>query len=50
MSRPVLSSDRIAETADMFDPATTARVIGMQNIVPVVATIVSYATFSVVAV
>lgn len=44
------SRGELAETADMFDPATTARVIGMQNVVPVVATIASYATFSVLAV
>jgi PiT family inorganic phosphate transporter len=36
------------ETEELFDPATTARVVLMQNLVPVLATLASYLTFTVV--
>jgi hypothetical protein len=35
----------IPRGADLFDPATTARVVVMQNIVPAIATIGAYLTF-----
>ncbi|MFA9502818.1 anion permease [Natrinema sp. H-ect1] len=37
--------ERIPRASDLFDPATTARVVLMQNIVPVIATVGAYATF-----
>ncbi|MFD1565320.1 anion permease [Haloarchaeobius amylolyticus] len=37
--------ERIPSAADLFDPATTARVVLMQNVVPLIATIGAYATF-----
>ncbi|RQG97466.1 inorganic phosphate transporter [Natrarchaeobius oligotrophus] len=37
--------ERIPKASDLFDPATTARVVLMQNVVPAVATIGAYATF-----
>jgi PiT family inorganic phosphate transporter len=37
--------DDIPAAADLFDPATTGRVILMQNLVPVLATVGAYATF-----
>ncbi|AEH35866.1 inorganic phosphate transporter [Halopiger xanaduensis] len=38
-------SERIPSAADLFNPATTARVVLMQNVVPAIATIGAYATF-----
>ncbi|MFB6300547.1 MAG: anion permease [Halobacteriales archaeon] len=35
----------IPETADLFDPSTTGRVIVMQNVVPILSTVGSYVTF-----
>jgi PiT family inorganic phosphate transporter len=35
----------IPAAADLFDPATTGRVVLMQNLVPVIATVGAYATF-----
>jgi PiT family inorganic phosphate transporter len=35
----------IPSAADLFDPATTARVVLMQNVVPLIATIGAYLTF-----
>jgi len=35
----------IPSTAELFDPETTARVIVMQNVVPVIATVGAYLTF-----
>ena len=35
-------------TSDLFDPETTVRVIVMQNVVPIVATVGSYLTFLVI--
>jgi PiT family inorganic phosphate transporter len=35
----------IPSAADLFDPGTTARVVLMQNVVPVIATIGAYLTF-----
>ncbi len=37
--------ERIPSAADLFDPATTARVVLMQNVVPLIATIGAYVTF-----
>ncbi|QRV16942.1 inorganic phosphate transporter [Haloterrigena salifodinae] len=37
--------DRVPSAADLFDPATTARVVLMQNVVPMIATVGAYATF-----
>ncbi|MHB9288188.1 anion permease [Halobacteriales archaeon Cl-PHB] len=37
--------DDIPEATDLFDPSTTARVVLMQNVVPVIATVGSYLTF-----
>ncbi len=37
--------EEVPSASDLFDPSTTARVIVMQNVVPIVATIGSYATF-----
>ncbi|MDQ2051863.1 inorganic phosphate transporter [Natronolimnohabitans sp. A-GB9] len=37
--------ERIPKASDLFDPATTARVVLMQNVVPAIATIGAYATF-----
>ena len=39
--------DDIPSAADLFDPTTTARVILMQNAVPVLSTVGSYVTFAV---
>ncbi|MFW6003734.1 MAG: anion permease [Halanaeroarchaeum sp.] len=36
----------IPSAADLFDPATTGRVIVMQNVVPIISTLGAYATFS----
>jgi PiT family inorganic phosphate transporter len=36
----------IPKTADLFRPATTARVLGMQNVVPIVATAGSFLAFT----
>ncbi len=41
------SPDDIPRASDLFDPATTARVILMQNLVPAVATVGAYAAFRV---
>jgi len=35
----------VPDAADLFDPATTGRVILMQNLVPLIATVGAYATF-----
>ncbi|MFC6835082.1 inorganic phosphate transporter [Halomarina ordinaria] len=35
----------VPRASDLFDPATTARVVLMQNVVPLVATVGSYLTF-----
>jgi PiT family inorganic phosphate transporter len=35
----------VPETASLFDPATTARVVLMQNIVPAIATLGAYLAF-----
>ena len=35
----------IPDAADLFDPATTARVIALQNVVPVVATVAAFLFF-----
>jgi PiT family inorganic phosphate transporter len=37
--------EEIPSAADLFDPATTARVVLMQNLVPLIATIGAYLTF-----
>ena len=37
--------ERVPSAADLFNPATTARVVLMQNVVPAIATIGAYATF-----
>ncbi|OLZ42430.1 anion permease [Natrinema saccharevitans] len=37
--------ERVPSASDLFDPATTARVVLMQNVVPVIATAGAYATF-----
>jgi PiT family inorganic phosphate transporter len=37
----------VPDAADLFDPATTGRVILMQNLVPVIATVGAYAAFRV---
>ncbi|ADB59003.1 phosphate transporter [Haloterrigena turkmenica DSM 5511] len=37
--------ERVPSAADLFDPATTARVVLMQNVVPMIATLGAYATF-----
>jgi PiT family inorganic phosphate transporter len=37
--------EQIPSAADLFDPATTARVVLMQNVVPLIATIGAYLTF-----
>jgi PiT family inorganic phosphate transporter len=38
-------TEEIPSASDLFDPATTARVVLMQNLVPLVATIGAYLTF-----
>ncbi|WP_226022336.1 inorganic phosphate transporter [Halomicrobium salinisoli] len=45
--RPIGEEDRedIPKAADLFEPATTARVIVTQNIVPIIATVAAYAVF-----
>jgi PiT family inorganic phosphate transporter len=43
------SPGEMPETADLFKPATTARVLGMQNVVPILATVGSFLTFSALA-
>jgi len=35
----------IPEASELFDPSTTARVVVMQNVVPVIATVGAYTTF-----
>lgn len=35
----------IPSAADLFDPSTTARVVALQNLVPIIATVGSYLTF-----
>jgi PiT family inorganic phosphate transporter len=35
----------IPEATDLFDPSTTARVVVMQNVVPILATVGAYTTF-----
>jgi len=37
--------ERIPAAADLFDPATTGRVIVMQNVVPILSTVGAYVTF-----
>lgn len=37
----------IPAASDLFDPATTGRVIVMQNVVPIISTVGAYATFAV---
>jgi PiT family inorganic phosphate transporter len=39
------SREDIPSAADLFDPATTGRVLAMQNVVPVLATAGAYGTF-----
>ena len=39
--------EEIPTAADLFDPATTGRVIAVQNVVPVLSTVGAYLTFSV---
>jgi PiT family inorganic phosphate transporter len=43
------SERSLAETRDLFDPGTTARVVLMQNLVPMLATAGSYLTFTVLS-
>jgi PiT family inorganic phosphate transporter len=38
-------TDDIPGAADLFDPATTARVIALQNVVPIVATVAAFLLF-----
>ncbi|WP_277554038.1 inorganic phosphate transporter [Halobaculum limi] len=38
-------ADRIPQGGELFDPATTARVVLMQNVVPAIATVGAYLTF-----
>jgi PiT family inorganic phosphate transporter len=38
-------AEQIPSAADLFDPGTTARVVVMQNVVPLLATVGAYATF-----
>lgn len=48
---PTIGEEDPAElprTADLFEPGTTARVIAIQNVVPLLATVGSYVTFLVV--
>ncbi|APW97235.1 anion permease [Halobiforma lacisalsi AJ5] len=40
--------ERIPKASDLFDPATTARVVLMQNVVPAIATVGAYLTFQLV--
>jgi PiT family inorganic phosphate transporter len=43
---PIGAEDpEVPNAADLFDPATTARVVLMQNVVPVIATFGAYLTF-----
>ncbi|WP_331236075.1 inorganic phosphate transporter [Natronorarus salvus] len=39
--------EEIPTAADLFDPATTGRVIAVQNVVPVISTVGAYLTFTV---
>ncbi|WP_158855406.1 inorganic phosphate transporter [Halorhabdus sp. CUG00001] len=39
--------ERVPNAADLFDPATTGRVLFMQNVVPVLATVASAVTFEI---
>lgn len=39
------SPEDIPTTSDLFDPATTARVVIMQNVVPVISTVGAYGSF-----
>ena len=38
-------SERVPSSSDLFDPSTTARVVLMQNVVPVISTAGAYAAF-----
>lgn len=38
--------EQIPASSDLFDPTTTGRVVIMQNVVPILATIAAYITFS----
>ncbi|MFQ3295115.1 MAG: phosphate/sulfate permease, partial [Halobacteriales archaeon] len=38
-------AEHVPNAADLFDPATTARVVLMQNVVPLISTIGAYLTF-----
>jgi PiT family inorganic phosphate transporter len=42
------SPEDLPTAADLFDPATTGRVLLLQNVVPVIATVAAYLLFSVV--
>ncbi len=42
------SSEELPESSELFDPSTTVRVVAMQNLVPVVATVGSFLTFELV--
>ncbi len=42
------SPEEVPSASDLFDPSTTARVVIMQNVVPIVATVGSYVTFLVI--
>jgi len=37
--------EEVPSAADLFDPSTTARVVAMQNVVPIIATTGAYLTF-----
>ncbi|WP_312910169.1 inorganic phosphate transporter [Natronosalvus caseinilyticus] len=39
------SAEDIPKAADLFDPSTTARVILMQNVVPLISTVAAFLTF-----
>ncbi|MUV60814.1 inorganic phosphate transporter [Halobacterium sp. CBA1126] len=41
------SSEDLPDSSELFDPSTTVRVVAMQNLVPLAATVGSYATFEV---
>jgi PiT family inorganic phosphate transporter len=42
------SAEELPESSELFDPSTTVRVVAMQNLVPVVATVGSFLTFELV--
>ncbi|MFB6310592.1 MAG: anion permease [Salinirussus sp.] len=44
------SAGDLPDTAELFRPATTARVLGMQNVVPLIATVGSFLLFALLAV